>query len=168
MTSQSFTSTAMAAPRFRAQGLARVFATSSSAAPLILRAAVALVLFPHGAQKALGWFGGPGFTGTLEAFQQGFGIGPVLATVAIAAEFLGPIALLLGLAVRPVALALAGHMAVAASFHLANGFFINWYGNQAGEGIEFHLLIIGALLALVVSGAGRWSADRRLAEELDG
>ena len=83
MTSQSFTSTAMAAPRFRAQGLARVFATSSSAAPLILRAAVALVLFPHGAQKALGWFGGPGFTGTLEAFQQGFGIGPALAATSL-------------------------------------------------------------------------------------
>jgi putative oxidoreductase len=145
--------------------LTRILATGRSAAPTLLRLTVAVVLFPHGAQKALGWFGGGGFTGTLEAFQHGFGIGPALATVAIAAEFLGPIALALGIAVRPVALALAGHMGVAASFHLANGFFMNWFGTQAGEGIEFHVLIIGALLSLVIAGAGRWSVDRQLTED---
>lgn len=142
----------------------RLLATDDSRALTLLRVTLALVMFPHGAQKALGWFGGPGIPGTLAGFEQGFGIAAPFAALAIAVEFVAPLALLLGIGTRLAALALAGQMVVAASFHRANGFFINWYGNQGGEGIEFHLLYVGAALALVIGGAGAASLDRWLAE----
>ena len=141
----------------------RLSTTDDSRALALLRLTLALVMFPHGAQKALGWFGGAGPAGTIAGFEQGFGIAAPLAALAIAVEFLAPLALLLGVGTRLAALALAGQMVVAASFHRANGFFMNWFGNQAGEGIEYHLLYIGAALALVIAGGGAWSVDRALA-----
>jgi len=132
--------------------------------PLILRLTLALVFFPHGAQKVLGWFGGYGFAGTLGFFTGQLGIPAPLAVLAIVTEFLAPLALVLGLGTRVAAFGLAVVMAVAAlTVHLPNGFFANWSGKQAGEGIEFHLLAIGAALALVVVGAGRASLDRVIA-----
>jgi len=44
--------------------------------------------------------------------------------------------------------------------HVQNGFFMNWFGNQSGEGFEYHLLVVGMSLALVISGGGKWSLDR--------
>jgi hypothetical protein len=44
--------------------------------------------------------------------------------------------------------------------HLHNGFFMNWYGNQQGEGFEFHLLAIALALAIVIGGSGAFSLDR--------
>ena len=141
----------------------RLLATDDTAAPALLRLTLALVMFPHGAQKALGWFCGAGITGTIAGLEQGMGIPAPLGAVAIAVEFLAPLALLLGAGTRLAALALAGQMLVAASFHRANGFFMNWSGAQAGEGFEYHLLYIGAALALVLAGGGAWSLDRQLA-----
>lgn len=141
----------------------RLLATDQTAAPVLLRLTLAIVMLPHGAQKVLGWFGGAGIAGTLAGFEQGMGIPAPLGAVAIAVEFLAPLALLLGAGTRLAALALAGQMLVAASFHRANGFFMNWSGAQAGEGFEYHLLYIGAALALVLAGGGAWSLDRRLA-----
>ncbi len=141
----------------------RLFSTDDSRALTLLRLTLALVMLPHGAQKALGWFGGAGPVGTIEGLGQHFGIPAALAALAIAVEFLAPLALLLGVGTRVAALALAGQMVVAASFHRANGFFMNWSGTQAGEGFEYHLLYIGAALALVIAGGGSWSVDRALA-----
>ncbi len=146
-------------------GLLRaVFATSDSAAPLALRASLALVMFPHGAQKALGWFGGYGFSGTMGFLTEKVGLPTPLAAFVIGIEFLGPLFLLAGLATRAVALGFIAIM-VGAIFttHLPNGFFMNWFGNQAGEGYEYHLLVIGMALALILGGAGRASIDRALA-----
>lgn len=145
-----------------------VTGTGSSAAALPLRLALAVVIFPHGAQKLLGWFGGYGFSGTISGFEQGFGIAAPLAVLAILTEFFAPIAIALGAFTRVAAGALIVQMLVAMRFHLANGFFMNWYGNQAGEGFEYHLLVIGIALGLVVLGAGRWSLDRRLAGAVRG
>lgn len=47
--------------------------------------------------------------------------------------------------------------------HLQNGFFMNWFGNQKGEGFEYHLLVIGLSLAVVVVGSGKYSLDKLLA-----
>lgn len=140
----------------------RLFSTDDSRALTLLRLTLALVMLPHGAQKALGWFGGAGPAGTIDVLGQHFGIPATLAVLAIAVEFLAPLALLLGVGTRVAALALAGQMVVAASFHRANGFFMNWSGTQAGEGFEYHLLYIGAALALVIGGAGAGSLDRWL------
>jgi len=141
-------------------------ATSPTVSPLLLRLTLALVFFPHGAQKALGWFGGYGFEGTMGFFTGTMGIPYVLALLTIATEFLGPVALVTGFFTRIAALAIGFEMAVAVLMvHAKNGFFMNWDGKQAGEGFEYHLLVIGIALALIVAGAGRLSLDRAIANK---
>lgn len=142
----------------------RLLATEAGWSHLVLRLTLAAVIFPHGAQKVLGWFGGYGFSGTMGSFTHALGIPYPLALLAMAAEFLGPLALAAGLFTRVAAFGIAVNMAVAVVLvHWPNGFFMNWSGAQAGEGFEFHLLVIGLALALVIWGAGRASVDRRLA-----
>lgn len=144
--------------------LQQLLATNNSAAPLIARVTLALVIFPHGAQKVLGWFGGYGFSGTMGYFTGTLGIPAVFAFLAIVAEFFGAIALFAGALSRVAALGIGSTMAVAIFMgHSANGFFMNWYGNQAGEGFEYHLLAIGLALVTIVSGGGKWSLDAKLA-----
>jgi putative oxidoreductase len=126
----------------------------------MLRGVLGAVMFPHGAQKALGWFGGGGFEGTMSYFTGTVHMPALLGYLVIAAEFLGALALLLGLFTRFCAASIALVMAGAALLvHAPNGFFMNWFGNQAGEGFEFHLLAIAIAAALVVRGGGRWSLD---------
>jgi putative oxidoreductase len=135
----------------------------STIVPLVLRLALATVMFPHGAQKALGWFGGPGLKGTLEFFRKS-GVPAPLAMLAIAAEFLGPLGLAVGLFTRVAALGIASVMIVAIVLvHRSHGLFMNWYGTQAGEGFEYHLLALGLAVALIVGGAGAWSLDALVA-----
>lgn len=123
---------------------------------LILRLTSALVLWPHGAQKALGLFGGPGIGGTVEGLSGQFGLPVALVYLVIAIEFLGPIALVLGILTRLVALGIAIDTAAAAFLvHLPNGFFMNFAGNQKGEGIEYFIYAVGIALALVIAGPGR-------------
>lgn len=141
-----------------------LFATDGTLVPLLLRLTLAAVMFPHGAQKALGWFGGAGLSGTL-AYFRGAGIPAPLAMLAIAAEFLGPVGLVTGLLTRVAALGIAVVMVVAiVTVHREHGFFMNWYGKQAGEGFEYHLLALGLAVALIVGGAGAWSLDALVAQ----
>ena len=92
------------------------------------------------------------------------GIPPVLALLVIVTEFLGPLGLALGLLTRVVAFGLLCEMVVAMiTVHWPNGFFMNWTGAQQGEGFEYHLLVIGIALTLLIVGAGAWSIDRALA-----
>ncbi|HKW92730.1 MAG TPA: DoxX family protein [Methylomirabilota bacterium] len=136
--------------------------TDGTLVPLILRLALAVVIFPHGAQKLLGWFGGYGFKGTMGYFT-GSGIPAPLALLAIAAEFFGSLGVAVGLLTRVAAFGIGCVMAVAIfKVHVPNGFFMNWSGNQKGEGYEFHLLAIGLALALIIGGAGLWSLDNCL------
>lgn len=140
-----------------------LFQTDSGVAGLILRLTLAVVMFPHGAQKVLGWFGGYGFKGTMKYFTDS-GIPAVLALLDIAAEFLGPLGLVVGLLTRVAAFGIGCVMIVAiATTHWQHGFFINWYGNQKGEGFEYHLLVLGIALTLMIVGAGAWSLDGVLA-----
>ena len=133
--------------------------THGDVIPLVLRLTLALVMFPHGAQKALGWFGGSGFKGTVAFFRKS-GIPSPLAVLAIMAEFLGPLGLAVGLLTRVAALGIAAVMLGAIlSVHSQHGFFMNWYGTQQGEGFEYHVLALGLALALVVSGGGGWALD---------
>ncbi len=141
--------------------------TSGGVVPLVLRLTLVLVFFPHGAQKVLGWFGGYGFTGTMGFFTGTMGLPYAIALLPIVTEFLAPFALVAGFFTRIAALALGVNMLVAVLMvHLSNGFFMNWYGTQKGEGFEYHLLVIGIALALVVHGAGRWSVDAAIADQI--
>jgi putative oxidoreductase len=137
-------------------------ATNGGVVPLILRLTLAVVMFPHGAQKTLGWFGGYGLRGTMAYFTKS-GFPPALAFLAVMAEFLGSLGLAIGLLTRVAALGIAVVMLVAILVHKHNGFFMNWFGTQEGEGVEYHLLALGLALALIVSGAGAWSVDALIA-----
>ena len=140
-----------------------LFVTDGTLIPLVLRLTLAVVMFPHGAQKALGWFGGHGLRGTLGYFGSQ-GIPLPLALLVIAAEFLGPLGLVLGLLTRVAAFGIACVMVVAIlTVHAKIGFFMNWQGNQKGEGFELHLLALGIALALIIGGAGLWSVDAVIA-----
>jgi putative oxidoreductase len=127
----------------------------------LLRFALGVIFCAHGFQKVLGWFGGPGFSGTMAFFTQTMGMPTLFAVLAIMAEFLGGIGLILGLLGRVAGFAIAVEMLVAVFLvHLPNGFFMNWYGNQKGEGFEFHLMAIVIALTIAVRGAGAVSLDR--------
>ena len=135
--------------------------TDGSTSAAILRLTLAAVMFPHGAQKLLGWFGGYGFKGTMGFFTGTMGLPWLLALGVILIEFFAPLLLILGVGTRLAALGL-GIVLTTAMFlvHMQNGFFMNWFGAQKGEGIEYFLFAIGIALSLIVSGGGRWSLDR--------
>ena len=142
--------------------------TNNSFAPLIARLTLGIVMFPHGAQKALGWFGGYGFSGTMNFFTQQMHIPAPLAFLAIAAEFAGSIGLIVGCLSRVAAFGIATNMVVAIlTVHAANGFFMNWSGTQKGEGFEYHLLAIGLALVVIVCGAGKASLDSVFTKSLE-
>lgn len=133
---------------------------------LVLRLLLAAVIWPHGAQKVFGWFGGYGFAGTMNFFTKSMGIPAPLAFLAIAAEFAAPIALALGLFGRVAALSIGAVMVVAVlTTHLPNGFFMNWFGNQKGEGFEFHILALAIVLAILIGGSGAFSVDYHLSRQ---
>jgi len=144
--------------------LRRLLHTDDNPATIILRLILGVVFFAHGAQKTLGWFGGPGFTGTMGAFTNYMHIPAPLAFLAISAELLGSLGLLLGFLTRFAAAGITVNMLVAtALLHSHVGFFMNWTGTQKGEGFEFHLLVIGMTAFLMIRGAGAFSLDRAIA-----
>jgi putative oxidoreductase len=144
-----------------------LFQTDERWVGLILRLTLGLVMFPHGAQKLLGWYGGFGFSGTMGFFTETMHLPWLIAFLVIIGESFGSVALLAGLLTRFTAASLAVIMVGAiVTTHLPNGFFMNWFGKQAGEGYEYHLLVIGISLALLITGAGRWSVDKVIADRL--
>ena len=138
----------------------KIIHTNESVTATIIRIVLGIILFPHGAQKLLGWFGGYGFEGTMGYLTGVIGLPWIIAFFVILIEFLGAIALILGFATRIVSVAIMSlFTGIILTTHIGNGFFMNWSGAQAGEGFEFHLLIIGMAIALLISGAGKWSLD---------
>jgi putative oxidoreductase len=140
--------------------------TSNDATGTVLRLALGLMIFPHGAQKLLGWFGGGGFGPTLDYFSQTLGVPALLAALVVFAEFFGGLALIIGflsrLAAAGIGLVMLGAVLLV---HAGNGFFMNWFGNQGGEGIEFHILAIAIALAVILRGSGALSVDATLQPE---
>ncbi|HMB63722.1 MAG TPA: DoxX family protein [Eudoraea sp.] len=137
--------------------------THDSWGPFILRTLMAIVIFPHGAQKLFGMYGGYGFTGTMEYFSSTVGMPYSLGLVVILLETFGVLLLLFGLATRVLALCFTVlGIGIMFTSHLDNGFFMNWYGNQAGEGIEYFLLWIAITCSLTFMGAGKYSLDHWL------
>jgi putative oxidoreductase len=141
----------------------QLLATDDRVSSLFLRVALGVVMFPHGAQKVFGWWGGNGFSATMDHFTQGMGIPWILALLVVLAEFLGSIGLVVGFLTRVAAFGIGATMVGAVSMvHWKNGFFMDWANTPRGEGYEYHLLAIGMCLALVASGAGRLSVDRAM------
>jgi len=141
----------------------KLFATDDNTSTAILRLALGVVFFAHGAQKMLGWFGGYGFSGTMGFFTGMMHIPAPFAFLAIAAEFFGGLGLILGFLTRIAAFGIAANMVVAiAMVHGAFGFFMNWSGTQKGEGFEYHLLALATTVFLMIRGAGAFSIDRAI------
>ena len=139
-----------------------LFATFPSKSLFIVRVVLGVIFFAHGAQKVFGWFGGPGLRGVIGYFKQSLGIPAPLTVLAAFVEFLGGLAMVFGILVRPSAVGLILVMLVAiAKMHWPNGFFINW-GLQPGKGhgYEMNLALIAMALAVLVGGAGILSIDR--------
>ena len=132
----------------------------------IARLTLGLVIFPHGAQKLLGLFGGYGYSSTMDFFTTQMGLSGIIAFSIIVIEFFGSISLILGLFSRFWALSLTGmFMGIIYTTQLEHGFFMNWFGNQAGEGYEYSLLIIGLALTIIVNGSGKWSIDNLISKK---
>jgi len=127
---------------------------------LVSRLALGIVILPHGMQKAFGAFGGYGFEGTMGFFQS-MGMPYFLGVMVILAEFVGAIGVLLGAGTRFMAFSifLTFFGAMFMGGHVQNGFFMNWFGAQPGEGIEFFILVLGLALSLIISGGGKLSVD---------
>jgi len=141
--------------------------TSDDFVMTLLRLVLGIVFFAHGAQKTLGLFGGYGFRGTLGFFTQMMHIPAALAVLAIAAEFLGGIALIVGFLGRVAAFGIATNMVVAVILvHRHFGFFANWSGMQKGEGYEYHILALVICLAIMIRGSGALSIDRSASRQL--
>ena len=143
--------------------MARLLRTDPDFAGLFMRLALGIAIFPHGAQKVLGWFGGHGPSATIEGLGKA-GLPPWLVVLVMAAEFGGSILLIVGFLTRIAAFGIGCLMAGAiAMVHGKVGFFMNWAGTQKGEGFEYHILALGLAIALMFTGGGALSLDGGLA-----
>jgi putative oxidoreductase len=143
--------------------LVRLLATDGDWVLTLARMVLGVIFFAHGAQKLFGWFGGHGLRATVSTFHDQLGIPVPLAYLAVAVEFFGGLGLIVGLLSRIAALGVAATMIVAMfQVHWQFGFFINWFGDRQGHGIEYHLLAIALAAIIIVHGAGAFSLDRAL------
>jgi putative oxidoreductase len=128
---------------------------------LLARLALGVVVFPHGAQKLLGWFGGYGFDGTMGFLTGSAGLPSVIALLVILIEFFGALFLIAGFATRLAALGILGTFTgIVLTSHLNSGFFMNWYSQpNTGEGLEYFILLFGLAIITLIAGGGRASAD---------
>lgn len=139
----------------------KIFNTHKDWTGLVMRLTIGLIIFPHGAQKMLGWFQGPGFSKEMEHLTVHMHLPWLISISVILIEFFGAISLIIGLASRVWAI-IFGILFTGIIFtaHLEYGFFMNWFGHQKGKGYEYHLLVIGLCIALLLNGSGKYSADQ--------
>ena len=137
-----------------------LFNTQNDWTGFILRITVGAIMFPHGAQKLFGLFGGYGYNATMNFFTETLKLPAFISLLVIMIEFFGAVGLIVGFASKLWALLLICIMTGAiVTTNYKNGFFMNWFQNQTGEGYEYHLLVIGMCLALLLTGSGACSLD---------
>ncbi|EQA35029.1 DoxX family protein [Leptospira inadai serovar Lyme str. 10] len=142
------------------------FATKPGIGPLLIRMGLAICIFPHGAQKAVGWFEGSGFEVAMDYFTNTLGFPYFMGVLAIVFEFTGSICISVGFLTRLWALGIGITLSVAGLTHMDHGFFMNWFGDKGGEGFEYHILAASMAFSLVISGGGSYSIDRPIAHQL--
>lgn len=147
----------------------KLLATNSeNTTALFARLALGVVVFPHGAQKLLGWFGGYGFNGTMGFLTGAAGLPSLLALLVILIEFFGSLFLIAGFATRLAAIGILGNfIGVVVTSNLHNGFFMNWYAQpNKGEGLEYFILLFGLAIISLIAGGGRASVDAAITKSL--
>src|SRR5258706_13181688 len=139
----------------------KIFGTNpNNWSALIARLALGIVVFPHGAQKLFGWFGGYGFNGTMGFLTSQARLPYIIALLVILIETFASLFVFFGFATRIAAFGiLVNFLGVVFKVHAANGFFMNWAGTQKGEGIEYFLLLFGLAIILLITGGGKASID---------
>lgn len=143
--------------------LSILFKTDEHISGLVLRVTLALVMLPHGCQLLFGWFGGFGFSGSMDYFTRVEGLPWMVGCMVIMLQSFGALFILFGLFGRLLSLAMTIlFLGMIVTSHWQHGFFMNWMGNQAGEGFEFHVLAIGLSLAIAANGSGACSIDSML------
>ena len=143
----------------------KIFNTANDWTGLVTRLSVGLILFPHGAQQMLGLFGGYGFTGTMSFFTNTLDLSWPIAFLVITIQFFGSVSLIAGFASRLWSIAIiVVFIGTIFTAHIGNGFFMNWYGTQKGEGFEYALLVIGLSIATMINGSGKYSVDNIIFE----
>jgi putative oxidoreductase len=144
----------------------KLFATNpQSWTALLARLALGITVFPHGAQKLLGWFGGYGFNGTMGFLTGQAHLPWIIAILVILIESVGAILLILGVATRFMAFAIVvNFLGVLFTSAIHNGFFMNWYMQpNKGEGFEYLILLFGLGLVALIAGGGKASVDAAIA-----
>lgn len=142
--------------------LQRIIKTRKGFDLSVLRIFLGIVIFAHGAQKMLGWFGGGGFASTVSGFSKYMHIAAPVTVLVIFIEFFGSLMLIFGAFTRIAALGIFG-LFTGIIFTIHPGyFFMNWGGATRGEGLEYFLLVFGISLALLISGGGSLSLDSKL------
>jgi len=128
---------------------------------LIARLALGITIFPHGAQKLLGWFGGYGYNGTMGFLTGQIHLPWIIALLVILIEFFGSLLLIFGFLTRLAAFATLGSfLGVLFAIHIHNGFFMNWNMQpNKGEGYEYFILLFGLALIALIAGGGKASVD---------
>lgn len=127
---------------------------------MIIRLTLGLVILPHGCQLLFGWFGGHGFSGSMQYLTGTAGLTWLVGFLVILLQFFGSLLIIAGFAARLMAFAMMGLFSgMILTTHLDHGFFMNWYGSSKGEGFEYHLLVIGLACCLLLNGAGKFSLD---------
>lgn len=125
---------------------------------LVLRVVVGLIFAAHGAQKAFGWWNGPGFAGWT-GFMGQMGLRParLWSTMSTSAELAGGTALALGF-LTPLAAAVlvAQGLVIVLRAHWSAGFW------NANRGFEFPLSLLAGAAAILFTGPGLWALDSLL------
>ncbi|MGN6542293.1 MAG: DoxX family protein [Ginsengibacter sp.] len=146
----------------------KIIATNSNNwTALIARLALGLTIFPHGAQKLLGWFGGYGFTGTMGYFTTQAHLPYIIGLLVILIEFFGSLFLIFGFLSRFAAIGFIGlYIGAVATVHAANGFFMNWNMEAAkGEGWEYFILLFALAIIVLIAGGGKASIDAAISKK---
>ena len=132
---------------------------------LLLRLGLGLTLLYFGSQKALGVFGGMGYSNTVGMMHGKMGIPIVLANLAILAEFLGSLGVLTGLFSALASFGIACTMGVATYINMrGNGALLGLFTGAKGADPS-KLFFPGSLclvaLVLLIMGPGKISLDNK-------
>ncbi len=140
----------------------QILKTTDNWGATAIRFVLGIVLFSHGAQSMLGWFGGFGLKATIEFLSSSMGLPTFIGFAVICIQFFGSLMLLTGTLTRIAALGVFGIFIGMATYHFDYGFHMNWSGTNEGEGYEYHVLVLSMCLMLLISGGGALSVDRKI------